>query len=165
MSEAWRDIAGFVNYQVSDSGSVRNIKRDRILQPSKTQMGHLKVNLVQDGVTYTKGVNHLVAKTFLETPKRRDFISVIHLDGDKSNCHVHNLLWRPRYFAIQYHLQFETFHFKKKTKPVFEPDTGWTYPTAQEAATTNGLLLTELLTAIHNGTYVWPTYQVFKWDS
>jgi NUMOD4 motif len=165
MSDEWRDIAAFANYQVSDSGDVRNLKTERILKPSHTQMGHLKVNLVQDGVTYTKGINHLVARAFLKPPNRADFISVIHLDGDKANCHHTNLLWRPRYFAIQYHLQFGTYHFEKKTQPVFEPDTGWTYPTAQDVVTTHGLLLTDLLTAIHVGTYVWPTYQIFKWQS
>lgn len=162
MSDEWRDIAAFANYQVSYSGDVRNLKTERILRPSHTQMGHLKVNLVQDGVTYTKGINHLVARAFLEPPKRADFISVVHLDGDKANCHHTNLLWRPRYFAIQYHMQFGTHYFERRTKPIYDTLTEVVYPTAQEAAIKHGLLLTDILTAIHNRTYVWPTYHVFR---
>jgi hypothetical protein len=163
--EDWRDIPGFPKYQVSSLGRVLNKNSVRILQPSKNQEGHLKVNLMRDGEACTRTVNHLVAKAFLPKPPRRDFISVIHLDGDKSNCRATNLAWRPRYFAIKYHQQFETRMFHESRIPITDVQTGVRYPTAQAAVVQHGLLLSDIVLSMHERTVVWPTYQEFLSDS
>jgi len=163
MTAEWRVIARSPNYEVSDAGEIRNVKYDRTLTPSKNQQGHLKVNLpVDGGKTKTRQVNHIVAEAFLDEPHRDDFISLIHLDGDKTNCAASNLQWRPRYFAIRYHLQFESRIWKESNTKIVDMKTGDIYDTIQEAAVKHGLVLSEILVAAHKRTFVWPTYQQFR---
>jgi len=162
MREEWREAPDFPRYLVSDHGNVQAVKTGRILHPSRNQQGHLKVNLMRDGEIHTRTVNHLVAKAFLAPPEREDFISVIHLNGDKSDCSAHNLEWRPRYFAIQYHQQFHNRLFRTAHIPIEDAKTGKKYRTVQEAVVHHGLLLNDVLVSIHQRTYVWPTYQQFR---
>lgn len=162
MIEEWRTIPAFPKYEVGSDGHIRSVKSQRVLQPSHTQQGHLKVNLVKNKETYTRNVNHIVAKAFLPEPTRPDFISIIHLDGNKENCSAINLMWRPRYFAVKYHQQFETPMFAKSKVPVVDIRTGEKYATIQEAVVKCGLLFTDIMIAAHELTYVWPTYQEFR---
>jgi len=162
MNEEWREIAEFPKYRISDQGRIESLKSRRILVPSTNQQGQLKVNLLRDGETYTRSVNQLVGKTFMEPPKRNDFISLIHRDGNRWNCSVENMLWRPRYFAIKYHLQFDTQAFKTSHIPVREVKTRQEFSRIQEASMLYGLLFSEILAASHARTYVWPTYQFFE---
>lgn len=162
MTEQWREIAAQPNYEVSDLGNVRNKKTGRILQPSLNQHGHAKVNLPTDeGKTKTRQVNHIVAEAFLPEPERKDFISVIHLDGDKTNCVATNLAWRPRYFAIRYHMQFDSPMWKESTQRVVDIKSGREYR-IQDAALEHGLVMNEILVAAQGLTFVWPTYQQFR---
>lgn len=162
MNEEWRAIPAYPKYEASNDGHIRTIKTERILRPSRNQHGLLKVNLMKDGKTYTKNLNHIVAKAFLEPPTRKDFISIIHLDGDKNNCAASNLMWRPRYFAIKYHQQFDLKMYQTSNIPIVDIRTGEKYETIQEAVVRYGLLFTDILIATHERTYVWPTYQEFR---
>jgi len=162
IDEQWLDVAGYPNYEVSNLGQLRSKKSGNLLHPSKNQHGHLKVNLAYEGRVKTRQLNRLVAEAFLETPHRSDFISVIHIDGDKTNCAASNLAWRPRYFAIRYHLQFETALWKENHTKIIETKTGRIYNTIQEAVLEHGLIMSEILVAAHNRTFVWPTYQQFR---
>lgn len=163
MTVVWREIARTPNYEVSDHGEIRNTKTGHVLHPSKNQQGHLKVNLpTEDGKTKTRQVNHIVAEAFLPEPHRDDFISLIHLDGDKSNCSASNMVWRPRYFAIRYHQQFNSKIWKENRTPIIDTKNGRVYETIQEAAMEHGLVLSEILMSAHNRTFVWPSYQQFR---
>lgn len=162
MKEDWLEAPNFPRYLVSNLGQVRTVKTDRILKPSKNQQGFLKVNLMQDGEIHTRTVNHLVARAFLPEPEREDFISVIHLNGDKSDCKVANLEWRPRYFAIQYHQQFHHKTWRTALIPIEDIKSGKKYRTIQEAVVRHGLLFNDVVVSMHQSTYVWPTYQQFR---
>ena len=48
----WKTIQDFENYEVSDSGEVRNIKYNRLLTPSPGAGGYLRVNLRRDSKSY-----------------------------------------------------------------------------------------------------------------
>lgn len=157
----WRDIPVFPKYQVGNLGNILTIKTGRILHPSLNNQGILKVNLVKGGEVYTRSVNHLVGKAFLDPPTRRDFSSLIHLDGDRTNCAVDNLMWRPRYFAIKYHNQFEMRAFQDSVIPIIDIKTQEKYDRIQDACVRHGLLFQEIIIAMHERTYVWPTFQEF----
>lgn len=163
MDEEWRDLSIFPSYSVSDLGNIRSIKTGRNLKRSKNQQGHLKVNLAEAGHVHTRNVNHLVAKTFLGEPPREHFDSIIHLDGDKTNCAATNLMWRPRYYSIKYHQQFDSYNFRNSTAGVIDIGTNRVYETIQEAAVEHGLLFFDILVSAHERTYVWPTYQEFRY--
>jgi hypothetical protein len=160
--EEWRVIPAFPKYSISSLGTVCNNRAGKELKPTKNQQGHLKVNFVKNGEHYTRSINQLVAKAYLPDPGRPDFNSIIHLDGDKTNCRSDNLLWRPRYFAIRYHQQFDSPVFQTSLFPVVETKSGEEYETAQVAAVRYGLIFSEIVVAVHNRTYVWPTFQEFR---
>lgn len=163
MTAEWRAIAKTPHYEVSDVGEIRNAKYDRILTPSKNQFGHLKVNLpTPEGKIRTRQVNHIVAEAFIPEPNRDDFISIIHLNGDKTNCAAVNMQWRPRYFAIRYHLQFQTDLWRDSHITIEDIKNGRIYNRIQDAAVEHGLVLSEILVAAHKRTFVWPTYQQFR---
>lgn len=163
MTVVWREIARSPQYEVSDRGEIRNAKSGRFLHPSQNQHGHLKVNLPSEGGKIkTRQVNHIVAEAFLPEPIREDFISLIHKDGVKTNCNTTNLLWRPRYFSIRYHMQFDTVIWKESHIKIMDVKSGVVYERAQEAAMEFGLVLAEILTSASALTFVWPTYQQFR---
>lgn len=64
MNEEWRPISGFPNYEVSNTGLVRNAKTKRVLVPAK--WGRDKKELtVQLGRGNSRKVAHLVLETFI----------------------------------------------------------------------------------------------------
>ena len=162
MQEDWRVVTSFPRYRVSNTGIVQNAKTCRPLSPTFNQRGILKVNLLNEGYLHTRAVGILVAREFLPEPPRRDFTSVIHLNGDRENCYATNLAWRPRSFAVKYHQQFDMPIFHTSQREVVDLETGRVYPTVQEAAVEHGLLFSEIVVASHNRTFVWPTYQQFR---
>jgi hypothetical protein len=88
----WRAIQGFENYEVSNTGEVRNIKTQRILGPGINKGGYRLVGLMKDSQRTHFTVHRLVAVAFLENPKE----VVDHADGNTTNNHVSNLRWASR---------------------------------------------------------------------
>jgi len=161
----WRQIEEFPNYSVSDSGKVRNDKTDRIMALQVNQRGIVYVGLVKNiADQYKRSVALLVAEAFMEPHEPPTFNTVIHLDGDFTNCSVGNLMWRPRWFAVKYHRQFRPFDDSPHpaiSSRVQDRRTGVIYKDSMDAATRCGLLDKEIFSAWIKHTYVWPTYQEF----
>lgn len=66
MSEIWKPILGYENYQVSSFGRVKNTKFNKeILLKAKTTTKYLTVNLYKDNVKKTRNIHQLVAIAFL----------------------------------------------------------------------------------------------------
>jgi len=157
----WFVIEEFPGYSVSYFGSVRNDDTGRSMALTKNQHGIVQVGLMRNGVQYKRGVALLVAKAFLPPPISSVFNTPINLDGDRSNNHIENLMWRPRWFAIFYHRQF--YNGKRGFRePVIDVKTNEWFPNSWEAAIKYGLLDREIMIATLNRTYVWPTYQEFR---
>ena len=160
--ELWAHIPGNPKYLISSYGNVKSEKTGLYIQPSINQQGHLKVNLMRHGALVTRSVSQLTARAFLEAPTRREFNSVIHLDGDKQNCMATNLAWRSRYFAIRYHQQFHTKLYARANQRVVDVDSGEEFPSPREAAMTYGLLVSDIIVSSYARTFVWPTFQMFR---
>lgn len=157
----WKRVTGFPNYEVSDWGAVRRLNSDRTIAVPLNQQGNPYVGLSRDGEQQKRSLALLVAMTFLDRPPNSRFDTPIHLDGDKTNCAADNLMWRPRWFAIKYHQQF--YNGKRGfIVPVFEVNSGETFPTSWEAALKYGLIDQEILTAAINRTVVFPTGMHFR---
>jgi hypothetical protein len=156
--EEWAQIREFPDYSVSTYGRVRNDRTGRIMVLKQNQHGVVHVGLMRGGLQYKRGVALLVANAHLD---RMDgpFDTPINVDGDRTNNNIHNLMWRPRWFAVKYHAQFHnnTLHIKH---PIIEVHTKERFHNSRHAAVTYGLLEHELVLAIHNKTFVFPTYQV-----
>lgn len=154
MRTEWRWVPGFEgSYEVSNKGIIRGVCRTvrrsdgmcltirgRIISPSKTKQGYLRVNLnTPYGEKRYKSllVHRIVALAFL--PTEDETLEVNHKDGDKNNCAVDNLEWATRVENVQ-HSHDENLH--PRTKPVnaqsIETGEVFTYPSI--AAATRALV-------------------------
>jgi len=82
----YKQIPSLPNYEISDCGEIRNRKTKRILKQSNCN-GYMRVCIYNK----TLLIHRLVAETFLEK-KSTDNV-VHHLDNDKANNKVENLIW------------------------------------------------------------------------
>jgi hypothetical protein len=91
INEVWRSIDGYLNYQVSNIGRVRNTETGKIFKPSVNSNGYYNVVLRKDGKPYNHKVHRLVAHEFLENPEVTQKLNVDHIDRNKLNNQVTNL--------------------------------------------------------------------------
>lgn len=160
---SWRVIREFPMYSINEEGRIRNDNTGRILRQSINEQGILYVGLTssQDGQQYKRSVAHMVAKTFLGKPLPIWFNTPIHLDGNRLNCRIDNLMWRPRPFAVRYHQQFD-HPTRGYDAPIEEVDTGEKFRNSWFAATKYGLLNRDIVRSIVNQVPVFPTNQMFR---
>lgn len=90
-AEEWRSVPAFPGYQISSWGSVFSQKTGRELSAAPNKGGYRQVNLRRDGEGHRRYVHQLVATTFVGP--RPDGAEVRHLDGDRSNNTVANLVY------------------------------------------------------------------------
>lgn len=161
MNDGWAPIAGFPGYSVSRLGHVRNESSGRILQVRINQDGVPYVGLMKGVQQRNRSLPLLVASAFIPQPNAI-YDTPINLDGDRTNCGVDNLMWRPRWYAIQYAKQFDEERYENPIEvPVRDVDSDEEYPNSLSAACHNGLLEREVVLSILNNTLTWPTYQKF----
>lgn len=158
----WKQIEGFPGYSVNIEGKIRNDNLDKIMALRVNQHGSVYVGLFKDGKQHARGVALLVCQAFLPPPTPPSFDTPIHLDGDLTNNHLENLMWRPRWFAVKYHNQFKHRRSMSLSGALQDKKTGEVYRNSMHVATTFGLLDREILFAVLNNSYVWPTYQEFR---
>lgn len=114
--EEWRDIDGFLGYQVSDKGNVNTFWRKKhyptgygtyrylsdnpaLMSQSDDGNGYMKVMLYskKDGRRYCKKVHRLVAEAFIDNPNNYDTVDHIKSGrAGKLDNSVSNLRWMPR---------------------------------------------------------------------
>jgi hypothetical protein len=159
--EQWLPLLGYPGYEVSDQGRVRSLRSDCILSVSRQRKGRPSVALTIDHPTQVRrGLALLVISTFLPSP-RVDFTTPIHLDGDLMNCRLNNLVWRPRWFAMQHTKQFTENH--PETSAIRNIDTGQVYKDVWEVVFTFGVLHNDVVKSVINKTYVFPIMHCFEW--
>ena len=94
--EEWKIIERFNNYEVSNLGRVRNIKKNKLMTISKKPNGYCVVKLSKDNVAKECKIHRLVAIAFIPNPENLPMVN--HIDEDKTNNHVENLEWcTPQY--------------------------------------------------------------------
>jgi len=160
--ELWHELEEFPDYAVSNLGVVGNMKSGMTRKPSINQQGIVKMSLYKNGKElHTRSVAVLVAEAFVEGQTDL-FNTPIHLDGDKMNCRADNLMWRPRWFAVQYHKQFFESAFRHAEVPLIELDSHQTYPNVMQACMANGLLHGDVYRSFTQGYPVPFTLQEFR---
>lgn len=90
-TEVWRSVPGFVNYEISSWGNVRNQKTGRVLLPGYVR-GYAVVSVCRDGTTKTIRIHHTMAEVFLGEPPFQGALAA-HNDGVKTNNVVRNIRW------------------------------------------------------------------------
>ena len=85
--EIWRPSPRFPCYEASSAGRIRNVKTGRILRPAPMPSGYLHVSLSQHTVTA-----HTVILEAFRGPRPAG-CQASHLDGDRTNNRIENLIW------------------------------------------------------------------------
>jgi hypothetical protein len=157
----WTPVEGFPDYSVNPLGQVRKDASGRLLVPRVNQYGVPYVGLMREGVQVIRSLPRLVAKTFL-SPQSPIFDTPINLDGDRLNCAVANLAWRPRWYAVYYVNQFKERYENPIEAPVRAVHEDEVFPDSLTAGCRYGLLERVVVLSILNHTLAWPTYQLFE---
>ena len=92
--EIWKSIDGFANYEVSSFGRVRNAATEKMLKPSASHGGYVKVSLSKHGTAKNFVIHRLVANEFIDNPSNKACVD--HIDGDRTNNCVTNLRYATK---------------------------------------------------------------------
>jgi hypothetical protein len=88
MIEEYKNIKDFENYEVSNTGIVRNKRRKKELSQQFEKNGYLRVSLGRGNLFY---VHRLVGMAFCEGYE--EGLHINHIDKDRSNNNAKNLEW------------------------------------------------------------------------
>ncbi len=91
VNEQWRSISGYINYQVSNLGRIRNSNTGKVLKACELKSGYRNIVLCKDGLTNTQYIHRIVANEFIDNPFDKECVD--HIDHDRSNNTVPNLRW------------------------------------------------------------------------
>ncbi len=158
--EEWKPVLDFPGYSISRSGELRKDSSGRILAYKVNQYGVIYVGLMREHRQHQRSLALLVASAFIPRPFG-PMDTPIHLDGDRYNNSVDNLVWRPRWFAVFYNRQFKIPYDNPFLVPIVDLATDREYKDSFDCAKIHGLLERDVVLSILNRTYVWPTYQQF----
>lgn len=90
MATIWKTVPGYSNYEVSNSGLIRNAKKGTILK-QYSDGNYLQTSYSQEGSRTIRRVHLVVANAFVPNPKLLPFVN--HIDGNKENNCASNLEW------------------------------------------------------------------------
>lgn len=157
----WVAVEDFPGYSVSPLGVVRKDSTGRVLHIRLNQYGVPYVGLMRNWRQCIRSLPRLVAMAFIPQPNEI-FDTPINLNGDRTDCRVENLMWRPRWYAVYYNNQFTDRYDNPINAPVRDTETDEEFPDSLAAACRFGLLEREVVLSILNYTLTWPTYQRFE---
>ena len=89
MSENWKSIDEYENYEISDHGNIKNITTHKMLSPNIRSTGYYFIELYDNKIRRTKAIHRLVAEAFLDNHDNKRCVD--HIDRNKLNNHVNNL--------------------------------------------------------------------------
>lgn len=165
----WETVYEFPNYRISNYGNVVNMKTKRLIKPSLTKQGDLKLSLVNDFGRKTRSLKVLVATQYVDG-KTDDFNTPIHLDMNPLNCRADNLMWRPRWFAWVYSNQDKEHILDRDQRyskgPIIDTKSGEIYDNIYHVAKVNGLIWWHIYVSLHSdgiSKSVTPTWQRFEY--
>lgn len=162
MIEQWAPIKGFPRYLVSNFGVIINEESNREVRQFLTRTGYCYASIMDAfDVQRSCSVPLAVARAFLDPPSKETFDTPINLNGYREDNFVGNLMWRPRWFAVEYHRQF-TRRVPEFTKPIFEVSTGEVFENSMAAAVKYGLLSKDIVLNYATGKSIWPTTLRFR---
>lgn len=166
--EIWKDTYIYSEqYQVSNTGTVRNKITGHILKPQLDNKGYFRVRMSLHDKKATAKIHRLVAVAFIPNPENKPQVN--HIDADKRNNDVRNLEWvtngENQIHAYKMGLYRVTGQGGRKKIPVLKVNllTGEVegkYSSLAEAAKSNNIHSTNIEKVIrgerhHAGGYAW----------
>jgi hypothetical protein len=103
-SQEWKSLPGYSRYFVSRDGKVKRVRtikgkngdviKELVLNPRNIN-GYMAYTLVRDDkAKKTVYIHQAIAECFIEKPKSKEKLIVVHKDGNKGNNNSDNLEWR-----------------------------------------------------------------------
>jgi hypothetical protein len=89
-TQNWMPIPGFPNYEISQTGQVKNLTTGKTRPGTLHDGGYRRVWLVKDGVKHRDYIHRLVLLAHVGPPTGP---VVRHMDGNPANNYVGNLQW------------------------------------------------------------------------
>lgn len=86
----WKIIKDYENYQISNTGQVRNFKTKRVLKQN-VRNGYYACSLCNKNGKKTKDIHRLVAYAFIKKIKGKPYVN--HINGNKLDNCSNNLEW------------------------------------------------------------------------
>ncbi len=93
MTEEWRVINEYTNYEISNFGNVKNNKSGKVLKQN-IKAGYYNISLINNNNRKSFKVHRLVAISFIENLEKKSDVN--HKDKNKLNNHISNLEWMTR---------------------------------------------------------------------
>lgn len=90
MSEIWKKVTGYEDYEVSNMGRFR--KGSLILKTYKTEQGYIRLGMTNNKVAKSFNAARVVLAEFVGRPSGPD-IQAAHLNGIRHDNRVENLMW------------------------------------------------------------------------
>lgn len=96
-----KDIKGYEGlYSIDENGNVWGYKRKKYLKQQKDSSGYYQVVLCKNGTEKRCLIHRLVAETFLQKEKGKNFVN--HKDENKTNNNAANLEWCTHKYNCNY---------------------------------------------------------------
>ena len=86
--EIYRNINGYVNYNVSNIGNVKNVSTQKILKPYLGKDGYLYITFF-DNKKFK--LHRLITTAFIENPENKPFVD--HKNNNRIDNNILNLRW------------------------------------------------------------------------
>lgn len=149
----WKSVPGFITYEVSSTGLIRNIKTGKVLRQHENNCGYKTVYLASHDCGKRVLVHRIVAGAFIKNPGNLPLVN--HKDGNKLNNNVDNLEWCTHSWNQQHRRNV----LKKGLRKVQCVETGTIYESVKSAAEQNGSFIPNVVRACQNGS----TASGFHW--
>jgi hypothetical protein len=160
-STEWVQVSGFPIYDINEDGLVKNEVTGRLLR--WTMKNGVPCVQLNNGTRYqSKQVCTLMIESWLPAPEFDHFDTPTHLDGDRLNCRLDNLVLRPRWFAIAYHKEIHIDLFPRWGKTFVLEETGDVFYHPKDCAMKYGLLQKDIALALHHKGFVFPGGYTFS---
>lgn len=155
MEEVWLPLKGIVecgdNYELSNTGKVRNIITGRIIKQRLKNSGYLQVDLRFNSKRKTYMIHRLVALAFIKQVKGKETVN--HINGNKADNFVYNLEWASNGEQLK-HASDLGLRPNKAHKPVnqiaLNGEIIATYESGHEASKATGIVRETIYTQCRN---------------